>query len=91
MKINVLTQLLPCHQDEGLQSLRQEVQRYTTRTQNKISSRIVGLLIRDMMYGHLNLLTVLGCAAGIFLGVMSKITGVGQVLWDWKYGSKLSH
>lgn len=81
MKINVLTQLLPCHQDEGLQSLRQEVQRYTTRTKNKISSRKVGLLIRDMMYGHsVNLLTGLGCAAGIFLGVMSKITGVGQVL-----------
>lgn len=86
--VELLTEVVPvimekCSsfiQDEGLHRLRQEVQRYTTRRKNKISSQRVELLIRDMMYSHLNLLTVLGCATGIFLGVISKITGVGQVL-----------
>lgn len=66
--------------DEGLNRLKQEVNRYTTRRKTEVSSQRVKLLIREIMYSHLNLLIVLGCAAGIFLGIMSKLTGVGQVL-----------
>lgn len=70
----------PFYQDEGLNRLKQEVNRYTTRRKTEVSSQRVKLLIREIMYSHLNLLIVLGCAAGIFLGIMSKLTGVGQVL-----------
>lgn len=38
------------------------------------------LLIREIMYSHFNLLILLGCAIGISLGVISKLTGVGQLL-----------
>lgn len=86
--VELLTEVVPvimekCSsfiRNEGLHRLRQEFQIYTTRRKNKISSQRVELLIKEMMYSHLNLLTVLGCAAGIFLGVISNITGVGQVL-----------
>ena len=33
------------------------------------------------MFSHLQLLVILGCAVGIFLGVLSQITGVGQILY----------
>ena len=45
-----------------------------------MSSQRIELLIRDIMYSHLNLLIVLGCAVGVSLGLVSKLTGVGQVL-----------
>lgn len=67
-------------QGEGIKRLQQEVKRYTTRKKDEVSSERVELLIREIIYSHLNLLIVLGCVVGISLGIISKLTGVGQVL-----------
>lgn len=67
-------------QDEGIKRLQQEVKRYTARRKDEVPSERVELLIRDIMYRHLNLLILLGCAVGISLGIISKLAGVGQVV-----------
>lgn len=76
----IMEQLSSYAQDEGIKRLQQEVKRYTTRRKDEVCSERLELLIRDIMYGHLNLLILLGCAVGISLGVISKLTGVGQLL-----------
>ena len=43
-------------------------------------SNRVELLMKDLLFSHLQLLVILGCVVGIFLGVLSQISGVGQII-----------
>ena len=43
-------------------------------------SNRVELLMKDLLLSHLQLLVILGCVVGIFLGVLSQISGVGQII-----------
>lgn len=69
-------------QDQGIKRLKQELKSYTATRKNEVSSRRVELLMRNMMFSHLSLLVILGCAVGIFLGILSRLTGVGQIIQD---------
>lgn len=76
----IMEQLSSYAQGEGVKGLQQEVKRYTTRRKDEVSPERLELLITEIMYSHFNLLILLGCAIGISLGVISKLTGVGQLL-----------
>lgn len=86
--VDLLTDVIPdimesfssYSQDQGIQRLKQELRIYTTQWKEGISSKRVDLLIKDMMFGHLSLLVVLGCIVGILLGILSRITGVGVII-----------
>ncbi|KAK2568600.1 hypothetical protein P5673_006538 [Acropora cervicornis] len=80
--INVvsLRPLVKPYIDQGIQRLKQELRMYTTQWKEDISSKRVDRLIKDMMFGHLSLLVVLGCIVGILLGILSRITGVGVII-----------
>ena len=67
-------------QDQGIRRLKQELKSYTVKRKEEVSSHRVELLMRDIMFSHLNLLVIFGCTVGIFLGILSRITGVGQVI-----------
>ena len=43
-------------------------------------SNRVELLMKDLLFSRLQLLVILGCVVGIFLGVLSRISGVGQII-----------
>lgn len=67
-------------QDQGIKKLKQELKSYTTRRKEEVPSNRVELLMKDLLFSHLQLLVILGCVVGIFLGVLSRITGVGQII-----------
>lgn len=77
----VMERLTSFSQDQGIKRLKQELKSYTAARKEEVPSNKVELLIKDLMFSHLQLLVILGCAVGIFLGVLSQITGVAQILY----------
>lgn len=67
-------------QDQGIKRLKQELRTYTSRRKDEVSSHRVDLLMKDVMFSHLSLLVILGCIVGIFLGILSRVTGVGVIV-----------
>lgn len=53
---------------------------YTTQWKRDVSSKRIDILIKDIIFGHLSLLVVLGCIVGILLGILSRVTGVGVII-----------
>lgn len=86
--VDLLTDVVPVlmerftsySQDQGIKNLKQELKSYTTRRKEEVPSNRVELLMKDLLFSHLQLLVILGCVVGIFLGVLSRISGVGQII-----------
>ncbi|XP_032234561.2 uncharacterized protein LOC5509698 [Nematostella vectensis] len=60
--------------------LRQEITRYLDRRRSEQHTKEVSHFVKLILYKHLSWLVILGCGAGVLMGVISQITQVGKLI-----------